>query len=87
MGCILHEMLHVFLRQHACHQCMTRENWASHERVWQRITKKIEDQSLGPLGIEADMGRLTNLLVDWEEDGLRVSLCDVEACGFWGRLG
>lgn len=88
MGSVLHEMLYVFLTQYACQHCLTRENWASHGRAWQRIAKKIEEQSLGLLGIEADMGRLTSFLVDWEEDdGLRVSLCDVEACGFWERLG
>ena len=85
MGSVLHEMLHVFLDQYACPRCVTRENWASHGRAWQRIAKKIEEQSLGLLGIETDIGRLTSFLADWEDDGLRVSLCDVEACGFWER--
>jgi hypothetical protein len=87
MGSILHEMLHVFMFQFVCCWCISPENRVSHGRIWQRIAKKIEEQSLGLLGIEVDLSRFTSFLVGWESyEGLKVSLCDLEDWGFWERV-
>jgi len=85
MGCILHEMLHIFLNQYMCDECGPRENRASHGRAWQRIARKIEEQSLRLLGIEADVNRLTSFINDWEDERLDVSTCDLQDWGFWER--
>ncbi|KAI4610644.1 hypothetical protein J4E83_008258 [Alternaria metachromatica] len=87
MGCILHEMLHIFLDQHMCELCGTPENRSSHGRAWQRIARKIEEQSLRLLGIEADVNRLSSFMNDWQDYDTRenVSICDLQDWGFWER--
>jgi hypothetical protein len=60
---ILHELLHGFLMQYACHQCHV-DNHCCHGRAWQRIAKAIEEESLRLLDVEVDFDRLGSLLCD-----------------------
>jgi len=86
IGCILHELLHIFVVQYMCDYCTRWENRLSHGRAWQRIAKAIEEQSLRLLGVEVDIGRLDAMLADrreWEDT--RNSLHDLESWGFWKR--
>jgi hypothetical protein len=86
LGTIIHELLHGFLEQYACHRCYI-NNYCCHSRAWQRIAKAIEEESVRLLGVEVDLNRLMSMLYDRDNHHKDQTIHDVEACGFLESLG
>ncbi|KAF1944694.1 hypothetical protein EJ02DRAFT_432275 [Clathrospora elynae] len=58
VGTMLHEMLHVLLKQYAYayEYCAVHVSHAGHGRAWQRIAEAIEEEGLMLLGVDVDLG-------------------------------
>ncbi|KAF2638268.1 hypothetical protein P280DRAFT_79827 [Massarina eburnea CBS 473.64] len=87
LGAIMHDLIRVFLSQHACPDC----KWAWKEnvnirgrgRAWQVMAKGIEEAGPKLLGVR-DIGlrRLACLVADVEDEVEKVSRHDLEVYGY-----
>jgi hypothetical protein len=82
VGTIIHEMLHCFIKQHACSLCaVSAENICKlgHGRAWLRVAKVIEEQSMRLIGVNVDMNIYNSIL---NNDKGKPSVHDLEVAGF-----
>lgn len=96
IGILLHELVHCFLHQFSCTDCLTHRKYqgVSHGRGFQLLAKAIEHQAPRLLGTSLDLARLSSVWADMNVDDNFVdhakpkgpSACDMEVCGFLKSL-
>lgn len=70
LGTLLHELVHAFIQQYACHDCCSHygnvDTAAGHGHVWHRIANWVEHAARETLGIPVSLTRFSAIQNNWD---------------------